>query len=78
MSLAALLNLGGGEVILTLALEGSWQGFKEFRKALLTGQEAEDVRPSHQVLMAVTFILGAASLIQAEFRPDDLKALGTT
>jgi len=47
MSLAALLNLGGGEVILILALilillgakrlpeigEGFWQGMKEFRKA---------------------------------------------
>lgn len=47
MSMAALFNLGGGEVILILALmlillgarrlpeiaEGLWQGIKEFRKA---------------------------------------------
>ena len=83
MSLAALFNLGGGEVILILALvlillaakrlpeiaEGFRQGMKEFRKATrevteeLTGLEVDDVRPSHPVLMAVTLILGATSLI---------------
>lgn len=83
MSLAALLNLGGGEVILILALilillgakrlpeigQGFWQGIKEVRRATqevteeLTGMEPDDARPSHPVLMAVTLILGAASII---------------
>ena len=83
MGLAALLNLGGGEVILIFALiliflgakrlpeiaEGFWHGLKEFRKATrevteeMTGQQADDACPSHPVLMALTFILGAACLI---------------
>ncbi len=84
MSLAALLKLGGGEVILILALipvllvakrlpeigEGFWQGLKEFRKALrrlAEGQTRHDEtgnsHPGNPVLMALTFILGAACLI---------------
>ena len=55
MSLIALFNLGGGEIILVLAIvlllfggtrlpgigEGLWQGINEFRKA--TRQVAEDM-----------------------------------
>jgi sec-independent protein translocase protein TatA len=83
MGLAALLNLGGGEVVLILALivvvlggrrlpeigAGLRQGIKEFRQATrevaeeMTGQHAEDACPSHPLLMALTFILGAACLI---------------
>ena len=83
MSLAALLNLGGGEFVLILALilillgakklpeisKGFWRGINEFRKATrevteeITGLEPDDVRPSHPVLMAVTFILGVTCLI---------------
>lgn len=71
--MAALLKLGGGEVIFTLAaimillVESLFPGF--FRRAArvvaeeMIGQKAGDARPSHPVLMALTLILGVASLI---------------
>lgn len=60
MSLAGLLDLGGGEVILILALILILLGAKplpEFGEGLLQGLLR------HPVLMALTFILGAACLI---------------
>jgi Sec-independent protein translocase protein TatA len=81
MSLAALFDLGRGEVVLILTLvlillaakrfpeitEGFRQGIKEFRKATreLIELEAMDNRSNHPVLVAVTFALGVTSLIPA-------------